>query len=316
MSTQEEKKENQSMSEADIDCQLLEKLGITRDKLVKEGQLDKLLRGQKSDLVTLTVPIEGHSPIYTEARLAIYHTEGKPELAVYPVKRYPQLDYPYMGYKFSEKEKAELRHSGNLGKVVTLTTKQGNPLEAYISLDPQTNDIIALRTDRINIPDTIKGVTLSEVQKKDLRDGKSLKLKGMTSANGKPFEATLQVNAEKRAIEFIFDTKKDYRQRWDELMKRTQKFDDIPVKYQGLELSYLQQKALHDGRTLELKNLTDINGQRFDAFFRLSREQKRLVTYSSLEEANSHSTKPVLPKENKKDQKNTLTKKTKTTIKL
>ena len=34
--------------------------------------------------------------------------------------------------------------------------------------------------------------------------GRSVRVEGMLSRHGKPFDATLQVNAEKRGIEFIF----------------------------------------------------------------------------------------------------------------
>jgi hypothetical protein len=46
---------------------------------------------------------------------------------------------------------------------------------------------------------------LSDAQYKDLVEGKAVKVEGMTAKSGKTFNATLQVNAERKGIKFIFD---------------------------------------------------------------------------------------------------------------
>ena len=103
-----------------------------------------------------------------------------------------------MGYKFSPEEKEALLTTGNLGKTIEVTPKNAEPFFCYVSIDPQTNEIIALRADRVNIPKEIKGVTLSDTQYKDLVEGKAVKVEGMTAKSGKTFNATLQVNAERK----------------------------------------------------------------------------------------------------------------------
>ncbi len=110
-----------------------------------------------------------------------------------------------MGYKFSPEEKEALLTTGNLGKTIEVTLKNAEPFSAYVSIDPQTNEIIALRADHVNIPKEIKGITLSDAQYKDLVEGKAVKVEGMTAKSGKTFNATLQVNAERKGIKFIFD---------------------------------------------------------------------------------------------------------------
>ena len=117
-----------------------------------------------------------------------------------------------MGYKFSPKEKEALRITGNLGKTIEVTPKNAEPFSAYVSIDPQTNEIIALRADRVNIPKEIKGVTLSDAQYKDLVEGKVVKVEDMTAKSGKTFDATLQVNAERKGIEFIFDNNRGFKE--------------------------------------------------------------------------------------------------------
>ena len=118
-----------------------------------------------------------------------------------------------MGYKFSPEEKEALLTTANLGKTIEVTPKNGEPFSAYVSIDPQTNEIVALRADRVNNPKEIKGVTLSDAQYKELVEGKAVKVEGMTAKSGKTFDATLQVNAERKGIEFFFDNNRGFKER-------------------------------------------------------------------------------------------------------
>lgn len=196
-----------------VDWAMLDKLGLSREHLEQSGELDKMLNWQKSALTTVTVPFCGMD-IRTEARLA-FRTDDKGNigLAIHPLRKEPQLDYPYMGYKFSPEEKEQLLSTGNLGKTIEVTPKNEEPFSAYVSIDPQTNELIALRADRVVIPQEIKGVKLSDEQYKNLVEGKAVKVEGMTSKRGKSFDATLQVNAEKKGIEFIFDNSRGFKER-------------------------------------------------------------------------------------------------------
>ena len=259
-----------AIDESKIDWKQLDNLGLTRERLEQSGELAKMLGWQKSNLITIAIPI-GDTTIYTDARLAFRtDSEGNIGLAVHPLRKEPQLDFPYMGHKFSPEEKEQILATGNLGKTIEITSKNGDPFAAYVSIDPQTNELIALRADRVVIPKEIKGVTLSDVQYKDLVEGKAVKVEGMTAKSGKSFDATLQVNAEKKGIEFIFDTKQGFKER----QQHTQQ-QGAPRKLCGLELSDKQREALDSGRTLYLKNMVDKEGQPFNAYVKMDKEQNR-----------------------------------------
>ena len=260
-----------------IDWKLLETLGLSREKLEQSGELDKMLSWQKSNLLPIAIPV-GDSTIYTEARLAFRTDDnGNIGLAVHSLRKEPQLDFPYMGHKFSAEEKETLLATGNLGKTIEVTPKNGEPFSAYISIDPQTNEVLALRADRVSIPKEIKGVTLSDQQYKDLVEGKPVKVEGMTSKNGKSFDATLQVNAEKKGIEFIFGDKKSVQERKAQSKEQGQgqKQGGVPRKLCGLTLSDKQREALSAGTTLYLKNMVDKEGKSFNAYVRMDKEQNR-----------------------------------------
>ena len=259
-----------AIDESKIDWKQLDNLGLTRERLEQSGELTKMLNWQKSNLVTIAIPM-GDTTIYTDARLA-FRTDGEGNigLAVHPLRKEPQLDFPYMGHKFSPEEKEQLLATGNLGKTIEITPKNGEPFAAYVSIDPQTNELIALRADRVNIPKEIKGVTLSDAQYKDLVEGKAVKVEGMTAKSGKSFNATLQVNAEKKGIEFIFENKQGLKERQQHSQQQ-----GAPHKLCGLELSDKQREALDSGRTLYLKNMVDKEGQPFNAYVRMDKEQNR-----------------------------------------
>ena len=267
-----QKKNATAIDESKIDWKQLEHLGLSRERLEQSGELEKMLSWQKSNLVTIAIPI-GDTTIYTDARLAFRTNEqGDIGLAIHPLRKEPQLDFPYMGYKFSPEEKEQLLTTGNLGKTIEVTPKNGEPFSAYVSIDPQTNEIIALRADRVNIPKEIKGVTLSDAQYKNLVEGKAVKVEGMTAKSGKSFNTTLQVNAERKGIEFIFGDNKSLRERQEH--KQTQQ-QGVPHKLCGLELSDKQREALDSGRTLYLKNMVDKEGNSFNAYVRMDKEQNR-----------------------------------------
>ena len=258
-----------------VDWKMLETLGLSKEKLEQNGELDKMLNWQKTNLLPIAIPV-GDITIHTEARLAFRtDEEGKISLAVHSLRKEPQLDFPYMGHKFSNEEKETLLATGNLDKTIEVMPKNGEPFSAYISIDPQTNELIALRADRISIPQEIKGVTLSDGQYKDLVEGKAVKVEGMTSKNGKSFDATLQVNAEKKGIEFIFGNRTSLQERKVQNQDLGQSHEGVPHKLCGLELSYKQREALDNGRTLYLKNMVDKEGNPFNAYVRMDKEQNR-----------------------------------------
>ena len=94
----------------------------------------------------------------------------------------------------------------------------------------------------------------------------------MTAKSGKTFNATLQVNAERKGIEFIFGDNKSLQERQQQRQTQQQ---GAPRKLCGLELSDKQREALDSGRTLYLKNMVDKQGQPFNAYVRMDKEQNR-----------------------------------------
>ena len=87
---------------------------------------------------------------------------------------------------------------------------------------------------------------------KDLVEGKAVKVEGMTAKSGKSFDATLQVNAERKGIEFYLWRQQDFKRTTGTQTGHCSKVSHI--SFAGLELSEKQREALDSGRTLYLKN--------------------------------------------------------------
>lgn len=265
------------IDESRIDWRQFETIGVSRDQLEKSGELQNMLEYRKtSTLIPISVQA-GENKVYTEARLAFRESpEGGVNLAIHAIRSEPTLDYPFMGHRFTEEDKHNLLAHGNLGRIVELSPSENNTFAAFVSVDPLTKELIALRTDRINIPQKIMGVTLTEEQQNNLSAGKAVYVENMQSRNGKEFSATLQVNAEKRGLDFTFDNTPAFSERQTRAQDGEKR---IPKELCGLQLTDKQHEALTQGRTLFLKNMTDKQGQPFNAYVKYSDDENRLRFY-------------------------------------
>lgn len=74
--------------------------------------------------------------------------------------------------------------------------------QSYISIDRLTNEIVDVPADKVRIPYQIGQTGLTKEEMDILRAGLALP-KEVTLKNGRKFHALLQVNADKRDVEFV-----------------------------------------------------------------------------------------------------------------
>lgn len=255
-----------AISENEVDWDSLLKLGVSKEMLQKRNCLENMLNFGKSPLLPVKMELDGIS-VNTQARLAFRKGEDdKLTVAVHGVRQQPELDKPFYGHQFTDEEKKVLSETGNLGKVLDLQKGDGSPLPVFVSIDKLTNEIVALRADKVNIPDEIKGARLDDKQKLELQEGKAVLVENMTARSGKAFSAHLQVNAEKRGLEFIFDNQT--------LLK--QQDMRIPSKLGGVSLSDKQQADLKAEKTIYVEGLTDKKGEKYNAYIKVNPEKGKL----------------------------------------
>ena len=253
-----------------IDWETLQNLGVSRESLEKRNLLEPLLKGYKTnELVPISFNL-GSTVTRFDARLSLREVDGKVAVAIHGMRKEPQLDYPFFGHEFSEEDKKNLLTTGNMGRTVELTnTKTGEKIPSIISIDRLTNEIIALRSEHIKVPDEIKGVILSQEQKQTLKEGKPLFVEGMTSKKGEPFNATVQFNADKRYVEFLFEDKAPK-------LANQEKLTEAPTVIRGVTLTEEQHKELSKGNPIYLEGLQSKAGKTYSGYFTFDKDKGKV----------------------------------------
>src|SRR5690606_34315048 len=258
-----------------IDWDTKTKHGLSKKYLEKRNLLEPLLKGYKTnELVPIGVNLGG-TILRTDARLSLQQAEdGKIVVGIHGIKKEPNLHFEFFGHKFTDEDKKNLLETGNMGRVVDLkNSKTGELMPSIISIDRLTNDVIALRTDFIKIPDEIKGVKLNDEQKQTLMEGKPLKLEGMISTKGTEFSATVQYNADKRYTEFLFDRSNYNGQKQNNQQNNQQSQpQEAPKTFRGKELTDDQYKDFKAGQTIYMAGLVDKKGQTYNGYITFNKD--------------------------------------------
>lgn len=260
-----------------IDWDTMTNLGLSKEYLEKRNLLEPLLKGYKTnELLPIGVNLGG-TILRTDARLSLQQAEdGKVVVGIHGIKKEPNLHFEFFGHKFTDEDKKNLLETGNMGRVVDLkNSKTGELMPSIISIDRLTNDVIALRTDFIKVPDEIKGVKLDDAQKQTLMEGKPLKLEGMISTKGTEFSATVQFNADKRYVEFLFDRNNSNRQTQSNGQTQNNQQNqsqEAPKKFRGKELTDDQHKDFKAGQTIYIDGLKDKKGQPYQGYITFNKE--------------------------------------------
>lgn len=256
----------------DIDWETMTNLGLSREKLEKLKVLDPLLKGYKTnELVPISLNL-GSAITRLDARLSLQQNkEGSVVMAIHGIRKEPNLNYAFFGHEFSKEDKENLLKTGNMGRIVELDFKTGEKTPSIISVDRLTNELIALRADKIKIPDEIKGIQLDEHQKQTLLEGRPLELKGMVSSKGAPFDATVQFNADKRYVEFLFDRTTANRQVQNDVQGQVAS-QEPPAIFRDKRLTDEQYQQFKEGQTIYIDGLVDKKGKAYQGYITYNKE--------------------------------------------
>lgn len=240
-----------------IDWNALEKIGVSKASLEQEGLLDSMLKGYKTNkLVPLTLTLDA-ATIRMDARLSLIPMQnGQVGLGIHGIRKEPQLERPYFGHIFTEEDKKNLRESGNMGRVAELNLRGGTTEPCLISIDKNTNELVAVRQEHVYVQDEVRGVKLSPDEIQTLKNGGQVFVDGMISNKGKEFSATLQYSAERRGLEFIFPKDQAFNQQ----------------SLGGVQLSPTQLKMLSEGHTILVEDMKRRNSDEvFSSFVTLDK---------------------------------------------
>lgn len=251
-----------------INWDSLSQIGLSKEKLEEMDLLEPLLKGYKTkDLVQVNLNL-GSAEFSLDARLGLKHApNGEVVMTLEGVKKYPNLNVPFQGHEFTRQDKHNLLKTGNMGRVVELLDPETNSyIPSVVSVDRLTNNIMVTSVEKMQIPTHIKGVDLSDNQLNELRQGKAVLVKAMSSSKGNPFDAHIQYNASKEHIEFLFDnTNKN---------KKISNPEDLKI-FRGKTLDDNQYKELLEGKTVAIDGLIDKRGKPYKGFINYDKINNR-----------------------------------------
>lgn len=284
----EKKVKHSAIDESKIDwASLKEKWGIDRDALEKSGDLKEMLYNRKSKLVTVTPTFAGEKfPI--DARLS-FRTDPDGNVKVVPhfIHREPKLDQKFEGYEFSKEDKTALRETGNLGKVVELTDKNGNKVSSYVSIDRLTNEVVSVPVKDVFIRDTIGQTKLTIAEVMQLKEGKPLPPKEITDKNGRTYNVVLQVSADRKGVEFVpggarrMEQKEQHQQSNGQQQTSwlTKDGQIKPIsKWAGVPMTPQQQADYTAGKVVVMTDMVDKKGQPCTVYLQFNPEKQRPTT--------------------------------------
>lgn len=263
-----------------IDWKTMEKFGLNQEKLEKMNALDPLLRGFKTNnLIPITINL-GTAVSKMDVRLSLQTADnGEVAVNLHGIRKEPNYNLKFLGHEFTDEDKKNLKESGNMGRVVDLVNpKTDEIIPSVISRDRLTNELVAYRAEYIKIPDEIKGIKLDDHQKQTLLEGRPLYLEGMTSKKGELFDATVQFNADKRYVEFIFNNNQSQQQsqQQSESNQQSQKNDgEAPRVFRGKELDDAQYDKFKAGQTVYIDGLTDSKGKAYQGYITFNKETSK-----------------------------------------
>ncbi|RKE81626.1 DUF3945 domain-containing protein [Chryseobacterium sp. AG363] len=262
-----------------IDWKTMEKFGLNQEKLEKMNAMDSLLRGFKTNtLIPITINL-GTAVSKMDVRLSLQTGDtGQVAVHLHGIRKEPNLNNKFLGHQFSDEDKKNLKETGNMGRVVDLVNpKTDEIIPSVISRDRLTNELVAYRAEYMKIPDEIKGIRLNEHQKQILLEGKPLYLEGMTSKKDELFDATVQFNADKRYVEFLFNNNQNQQQsQYHHNQQQTQHTDkEAPKVFRGKELDDSQYEKFKAGQTIYIDGLTDAKGKAYQGYITFNKETSK-----------------------------------------
>lgn len=159
----------------DIPVDELERIGLAKngELLLDEDDQIALLSGRRTAMLRLEhLELEGVRINTLDAKLSMRaDKDGKMEILLHPIYREPEIP------SFLTSTQAEMLERGdiiNLQKMIF--DDDGHAREILVEFDKDTYEFIITDTEKIQAPDQINGIPLTEEQKEKYRKGKEVQV--------------------------------------------------------------------------------------------------------------------------------------------
>ncbi|GAB3739933.1 hypothetical protein GCM10028816_46420 [Spirosoma lituiforme] len=158
-------------------------------------EIKKLLDGKQTNIIPLK---DGDA-----AKLSVInHPTRGLSINVMHVQARLQLRDNYLGHQFSPTDKENLQRYGDMGRAVQLIDpSSGTPFRGIIGINPETQKMTVINTDKFPIPDKLLGVPIDPSAKERLREGYSIRINNMKK-DDQTFSAFVRLAASRSGFKF------------------------------------------------------------------------------------------------------------------
>lgn len=154
------------------------KLGMDKASVLSlpQSTMNALLSGNRTSLIRFEkVKLNEEQTTILDAKLSLKQKNGgELSLLVHPIN-----EKLYKTWGLSEKDIRYLKGT-DLSFLPARVQKDGKTIDAMVTYDKTTNEIIAIDKQKLRAPDAINNVNLTPQQKEDFLAGKKISVKGKT----------------------------------------------------------------------------------------------------------------------------------------
>lgn len=174
--------QGKAFSVADLPMELLAKVGVPVAELERTGQLQKLLNGQKTDLLpNLMLAGPDGQPTKFAAKLVLDRdAQGVATLRVDLPKHELVIPPQVMGKEITPAMQQQLKTTGVVPLAEGFRDGQGQSFAGYLAVDQEMKRVVAVRPEGLSVPQEVYGVKLSLEQRKAILEGRPARVEGMT----------------------------------------------------------------------------------------------------------------------------------------
>ena len=171
--------------------------------------LDQMLRGFQTDkTVRVHFHFEGISHS-NDSQLSLKPgTDGRLTVCSHGILDPEKMQKQFFGYDITDSDKQVLRQTGNMGHPATVTNRAGEQVEALVSRNLKTNELVAFPLSKVNIPAEKNGHTFTPDEIARLKQGEAVVCQFLSRAKEgeqpKIYPAPVQFSAAKMQLEFLF----------------------------------------------------------------------------------------------------------------
>ena len=255
----------------DIDWNSLAAIGVQREQIERNGMLDQMLRGFQTDkTVRVHFRFEGLSHS-NDSQLSLKpDSDGKLTVCSHGILDPEKVQKQFFGYDITDSDKQQLQQTGNMGHPATVTNRDGEQVEALVSRNLKSNELIAFPVGKVNIPAEKNGHKFTPDEVAKLRQGEAVVCQFITKPKEgqepKSYLAPVQFSAAKMQLEFLFNERgKQAMDAYRAAQKQTAN-QEVPKTFRKQELTEKSRLELEAGGTVKVSGLVDKKGKQYHGY--------------------------------------------------